>query len=376
MGIGNFPTAWASLWLALLAGRAAAQDIVNGIDVDAAVGSWRTGTQSAPVTFSDWQGKFHDGSGAFGTYINNQDSWYLIDPCGDEVSNGNPCHVLLWFEVFDTEEIYDTLKVYDGYTDMVLIDTLDGSSDDRVVLSSTLIRSEGSALLLHFESDAYRSFQGFTAAYKTDTDTTLSLLDCAEGLSPHFEWSAAGPYVFRADVVHEQLNTTIRAINHDEHPYEPWMVSAPNPGFEIAPVEMYLNGEQYDPNATITVDLISGVLNDFNFRIIASDRSTEQIYTIRVNRPADTEAHLSSVAYSTGDPEPAFDQSVFLYNTTVIFEIDHVIVTPVPVDPDVKEIRVGLRGSDCMVVFEDTSCVADKGQPSNPVMLVNGEFNI
>ena len=364
-----------ALCIALLSvGQAFAQDIVNGVDVDSAVAAWRAGGADTPVTFSEWQGKFHDGSGAFGTYINNQDSWYLIDPCGDATTRGEPCHVLLWFEVFDTEEIYDTLKVYDGYTDMDQIVTLDGG-DDKVVLSDTLIRSEGSALLLHFVSDAYRSFQGFTAVYKTDTDTSLSLLDCAELLSPAFVYSATGPYIFRADVLHEQLNTTIRAINHDEHPYNPWFASVPT-GFQIADVEMFLNGEVYDPNTTMTVDLVSGVLNDFDFRVIASDQLTEQVYTVRVNRPADTEAHLIDCTFSTGDTEPLFDPNIFMYNTTVIFEIGHVTVTPVPLDPDLKEIRVGIRGSDCMVNIENTDCVAPSGYPSNPVMLLNGDFNI
>eukprot|EP01052_Picozoa_sp_SAG31_P066425 SAG31_NODE_25226_length_465_cov_1.800546_1_plen_145_part_10 len=126
-----------------LAMRAFSQEMVNGVDIDATNSRWREGTESDPATFSDWQGKFHDGSGAFGTYINNQDSWYLIDPCGRENAADNPCHVLLWFEVFDTEEIYDSLKVYDGYSSMNEIATLDGG-EDKVNLQTTLIRSETS----------------------------------------------------------------------------------------------------------------------------------------------------------------------------------------------------------------------------------------
>ena len=71
-------------------------------------------TSNTSTVFDRWQGKFHDGSGAFGTYINNQNSYYLIDPCKEATAAGSPCRVLLWFEVFDTEPIYDTMTIFDG----------------------------------------------------------------------------------------------------------------------------------------------------------------------------------------------------------------------------------------------------------------------
>ena len=95
--------------LSLCVAAANAQNLMGQM-----VARWQTGTQAAPATFSEWKGTFHDGSGPFGTYANNQDSWYLIDPCARETAEGRPCRVLMWFGLFDSEGIYDTLTVFDG----------------------------------------------------------------------------------------------------------------------------------------------------------------------------------------------------------------------------------------------------------------------
>ena len=277
--------------------------------------------------------------------------------------------MLLWFEVFDTEPIYDTMTIFDGYNDKKELATLDGGTS-KVPLESTLIRSVGTAILLHFETDAYRSFQGFTAVYKSDQDTTVSFLGSRETLSPLFLYSILGPYLYKAKVEHETTNTTVRAMFHDVHPYSPWYVSHPgaDQGTLIPVVTMKLNDDEYETNATQSVQLASGVLNKFNFEITACDQKTIKVYTIEVNRPADTEAHLSKLTYSTGDPSPLFSSDHFEYNASVIFEIDHVYIVPTSLDPDAQSIWVGVRGTPGQYV--------DTGTESMPVMLKNGETNI
>ena len=92
MGMGRRRPLLGAAWLGwglLLAG---AQD-----QLDQMIPSWQSGSQEDPATFSEWKGAFHDGSGPYGTYSNNQDSWYLIEPCAKEAAAGSPCRVLLWF---------------------------------------------------------------------------------------------------------------------------------------------------------------------------------------------------------------------------------------------------------------------------------------
>lgn len=71
-----------------------------------------TGTVDDPWLYSTPEGSFDDGSGALGTYANNMDGWWLLNPCAESTSAGRPCTVLVWFELFETEENYDQLSFF------------------------------------------------------------------------------------------------------------------------------------------------------------------------------------------------------------------------------------------------------------------------
>ena len=347
-------------WGLLLAG---AQE-----QLDQMIPAWQSGSQEDPATFSEWKGAFHDGSGPYGTYSNNQDSWYLIDPCAKEAAAGSPCRVLLWFELFDSEGIYDTLTIFDGVTTDSQIAILSGGAD-KVNVETTLIRSSEPALLLHFVSDAYRSFQGFTIRYKSDQDATLSHLISGVQLHPDFVPEQYPTTEYFGKVDHEQTNTTLVAIVNDMHPFDPWIVSHPawDAGYVVPAATMRLNGLPWQSNQTEVLQLDSGSPNVFVVSLTACDLQTVLEYAIDIDRPADVEAHLKAVEFSTGETNPPFSPDAVTYNTSVIYEVADVVVTATAVDVDVKSIWVGLRGTEGQFV--------PTGVPSAPVDLVNGERN-
>ena len=96
---------WLLLLLLLLLPEALGQDT-------AASG---TGSEGDPWLFDAPQGSFDDGSGPLGTYANNMDGWWLISPCEASTATGSPCTVLIWFELFDTEENYDKVIAFNGF---------------------------------------------------------------------------------------------------------------------------------------------------------------------------------------------------------------------------------------------------------------------
>jgi hypothetical protein len=336
--------------------------------LDQMVPAWQSGSQEAPATFSEWKGAFHDGSGPYGTYSNNQDSWYLINPCAKETAEGRPCRVLLWFDLFDSEGIYDTLTVFDGSTEESQIALLSGGAD-KVNIETTLIRSSQPALLLHFVSDAYRSFQGFTIHYKTDQDATLSHLVSGVQLSPTFSPAQYPTTEYFGQVPHEQTNTTLMSIMNDQHPYSPWVVSHPawDSGYTVPAATMRLNGVPWTSNNTKVVELDSGSPNIFVISLTACDMTTVLEFKVDIDRPADVEAHLRTVEFSTGPLVPEFDPDLTVYNTSVIYEIADVVVTAMSEDIDVQSIWVGVRGTEGQIVAP--------GVPSLPVELANGERN-
>lgn len=352
--------------LSLCVAAANAQNLMGQM-----VARWQTGTQEAPATFSEWKGTFHDGSGPFGTYANNQDSWYLIDPCARETAEGRPCRVLMWFGLFDSEGIYDTLTVFDGSDSTrkgSQLALLSGGAD-KVPVTTTLIRSSYPTLLLHFVADAYRSFQGFTVHYKTDQDATLSQLVSGVQLAPTFSLAQYPITEYFGKVPHEQTNTSVMAIMNDQHPYSPWVVSHPtwDAGYTVPAATMRLNGAPWTSNTTQPVELDSGSKNIFAISVTACDMQTVMEFKVDIDRPADTEAHLRMVEFTTGALTPEFDPKVTVYNTSVIFEVADVIVTAAPVDDDVQSIWVGVRGTEGQLI--------EPGIPSLPVQLVNGHSN-
>ena len=352
----------------------------EGHPVSEAQPNWETGTEEEPVVFSAWKGVFHDGSGPLGTYDPKMDSHFLIDPCGEQ----DGCRILLWFDLFETEYLTDRFTVYDGRTkDAEVLAELSGDSPPAkgVEVADTLIYSLSPAILIHFHSDPTKQKQGFTARYKTDQDATLKTLvagipPSADFLKPLFQlpMGMEHPTVYEGAVDHETVNTTIRAEINDEHPFDPWTVSHPtsDAGFIVALPMMRFEGQLTQSNSTFALPLETGSTaelqhNIFTIQVTACNGQTKLYYKVDVYRPADVEAHLSSITFSTGDTAPPFDAESFSYNTSVIYEIEQALVTPVPVDPMVQSIWVGLRGSVGAFVDAEGSAVT--------VPLKHGERN-
>eukprot|EP01047_Picozoa_sp_COSAG01_P076321 COSAG01_NODE_13360_length_1596_cov_1.342017_2_plen_252_part_00 len=182
--------------------------------------NWEIGTKDSPVVFASWKGVFHDGSGPLGTYDNKMDSYWLIDPCQEDTKQGNPCRILMWFDLFESEYIQDKLVIYDGATvdDPVLAELSGDNPPDRgVPTKTTLFYSMSHQMLLHFISDESRQKQGFTVRYQTDHDATLKTFlggapPTPQFLKPLFELPTKANVRtdYSAEVVHETLNTTLR----------------------------------------------------------------------------------------------------------------------------------------------------------------------
>ena len=338
----------------------------SGHPISEAQPNWELGTEEAPVVLSSWKGVFHDGSGPLGTYDPKMDSHFLIDPC----QGREGCRILMWFDLFETEYLTDSFTVYDGRTKSGrVLAELSGDSPPAkgVDLEATLIYSLSDAVLVHFHSDATKQKQGFTCRYKTDQDATLKTLIAgyplsAEFLKPAFElpMSADHETYYMGTVEHETTNTTIVSEINDEHPHDPWVVSHPtaDSGYVIQLPVMRFQSQIYPSNTTFTEELGTGSTvelqhNIFKIQVTACNGVTKREYTVDVFRPADVEARLAFLAFSTGPTEPPFSQEEFSYNTSVIYEIETAEVEAVPVDLNVKSIWVGRRGTEGQFVFGD-----------------------
>jgi len=324
------------------------------------------GSLAKPTVLTGWKGSFHDGSGEMGTYGNNMDCWWLLRPsnptfpCTGSTKAGSNCRILLWFELFETEESYDKLYIFDGeetFTDGASTELVPGGLSGQSLPEDTLIRSTKSSLLVRFQSDSYRSFQGFTIRYKTDNDAFLSKLQLSIPLKPVFDQATT---TYQAQVGHEQTNCTILTMMND--------VPSVQETLNKLPVAvMLMNGKAFQNNYTETLQLISGNNNKFIITITGMDTKTVLNYTVMVLRPADTEARLSSLYFSTGpfaSPQPHFSTNVTDYNTSVIYEIGVVVVHATSVDPDVHSIEVRAAGQ---------SLVVKTGTPSTQMPIVAGQ---
>jgi hypothetical protein len=83
MGRATLPFQLAAVTCLLLRGVVAQMDPLEML-----MSNWQSSPEDDPVLFTDWKGAFHDGSGPLGTYSNNQESWYLINPCEEEAIAG------------------------------------------------------------------------------------------------------------------------------------------------------------------------------------------------------------------------------------------------------------------------------------------------
>lgn len=244
---------------------------------------------------------------------------------------------------------------------------------------------------MNFKSDSYRTFQGYTLLYKTDQDASVRSLTSSVPFLPPFVHGTPTTY-FQGEVPHEQATAIVSASENDVHPFDPWTISHPpqDTGVVVPIVRICCTtcstaclldtpGQQYisDSNASISVDLATG---DFGtnlavFRVRASDLTTYKEYTIDIKRPADVEAHVANMTYSIGEPTQTgsgrvgFSTSVFDYNSTVIFEVDQVVVTVKAVDPDVGSIWVGMRGTTGHIVHSPAGGLF----VSPPVPIENGK---
>jgi hypothetical protein len=151
-----------------------------------------------------------------------------------------------------------------------------------------------------------------------------------------------------------------------------------------------------DSNTTFYLPLKVGN-NIFSVTVTARDQKSKKHYKANILRPADVEARLSSLLFSTGQTEPKFNASgtATEFHTTVIYEIENVMVTPISVDINVQSIRVGLRGgksyfitcastakwyvcatdAPCKVCTEGGGTFVSSGTKSPGVGLVNGVVN-
>ena len=313
-----------------------------------------------PQVVTGWSGMFDDGSGDQATYSNNMNAWWLIDPCGKETR----CKVLMWFSNFKTEESYDLLSVYDGDSTTSLIGEFSGSpSVDKI-----LIRSRSNKLLIWFKSDAYRSFQGFTASFKADTQAMIGDMNLTTPIDPKFTSSVLQ---YQGGVVHETSIVNVSAAFLDgSQPQTPWTVSHPSggAGFVVAEPRMTLNNQPYSAGSTMTVPLRAGINNVLEFQVVSTGQLNTMTYEVKIFRPADKESGLEYLAYSTGVTKPEFSASIMSYNTSVIYEIPTVVVTVKPVDPDVDNIWVGQRGTTGVKV----QAIAGGRWQSDPVPIVPG----
>jgi hypothetical protein len=330
-----------------------------GHPVSEAQPNWEIGTEEAPVVFTEWKGVFHDGSGPLGTYDPKMDSHFLIDPCGGQ----DGCRILMWFDLFETEYLTDRFTVYDGRAiGGTILAELSGDSPPLkgVDPETTLIYSLSGTVLVHFHSDATKQKQGFTCRYKSDQDATLKTLiagfpPSADFLKPAFglPMNVDHETSYMGAVEHELTNTTIRAEINDEHPYDPWVVSHPqgDSGYIVQAPVMRFESAIFPSNSTFEKDLETGSSaelqhNIFTIQVTACNGITRTSYLVDVFRPADVEAHLRALSFSTGETEPRFSQSEFSYNTSVIYEIETAQVEAMPVDPQVQSVWIGRRGTE------------------------------
>ncbi len=123
-------------------------------------GAVNIGNCNGLQTFNSPSGKISDGSGEY-NYLNNADCMFLIQPV-------DASRIDLEFLVFDIEQDFDFVKIYDGTTTSApLLGTFSGTG------LPTIISSTGGALLIHFISDNITSASGWYATYNAVTPIAL-----------------------------------------------------------------------------------------------------------------------------------------------------------------------------------------------------------
>ncbi|TSD67873.1 T9SS type B sorting domain-containing protein [Inquilinus sp. KBS0705] len=193
------------------------------------------------------------------------------------------------------------------------------------------------------------------------TDATLSSLaiDGAD-IDPGFD---AGTTAYTASVTND-----IASVNITQQ------VTDPN-----ATVKINGSAAPSDGSA-VAVPLIIGD-NTITISVTAQDGTTINDYTITVTRAQSSDATLSSLTFSSGDLDPAFDPYTNEYNASVGTDISSVNVTPVATDanatvtvndstitPGTAPITVPLDFGDNSVTINVT---AQDGTPNTYTITVN-----
>ena len=135
--------------------------VVCGGDTSALIGdSFITPSMGRPVrppiyTVRLNQGRFYDSGGTFSGYGNGENYVYRIIP-----PNGG--RVVLKFNSFETEELLDTLTIYDGKNvNSPKIGTFSGNNLPPQIVST------GNGLALHFKSDNATNGKGWTSSWRS-----------------------------------------------------------------------------------------------------------------------------------------------------------------------------------------------------------------
>lgn len=95
-----------------------------------------------------------------------------------------------------------------------------------------------------------------------------------------------------------------------------------------------VNGSTITSGSKVNVPLIIGA-NTITIMVTAQDNSTKT-YTVTINRPASSNADLSSLSLSAGTLTPAFSAGTTSYTTSVGNSVYSIFVSAVPVEPQAK----------------------------------------
>ncbi len=139
----------------------------------AMINIYPTGTYPAYCTgfrtLTPLSGSFDDGSGPL-EYQSNSDCYYLIHP---EVSpNDSVSHLIIRFQLLDTENNADIVTVYDGPgTNSPVIGSFSGINTPQSITSS------GNQVLIRFTSDNDNNSQGWFITYESKMPQYCQTLD-------------------------------------------------------------------------------------------------------------------------------------------------------------------------------------------------------
>lgn len=112
------------------------------------------------TTYTAATGSLYDSGGASANYTDDERYLYLIEPT-------SASNVTINFDVFDLEEDWDYMYIYDGSTtDDALIGVYTGSTDPGTISSS------GGALLLEFRSDCSTNNAGWEINWVSNTSSS------------------------------------------------------------------------------------------------------------------------------------------------------------------------------------------------------------